>query len=134
MAEKENEKITTRPFILSVFCIALFVYTGMLSIIFMLVTLFNRPISITVADFFPERMITRENILLLSIVGAALNLLSFFSVMFIWRMKRTGLYVFTLASLIFLLLPFFMGFGDFTSLIIMGIIIAVLFLFHNRLK
>ena len=134
MTEKENDIIHHRPFVLSILCIALFVYTGILSLIFLLSILFNGWISNTISDFFPERNIVNRNILILSLVGFLLNSISFYSTYAIWRLRKFGLYLFSVASILFLIYPFFLGFGNFYSVVVMIIIIGLLFLFYRRFK
>ena len=134
MTEKENDIIRHRPFVLSILCIALFVYTGILSLIFLLSILFNGWISNTISDFFPERNIVNRNILILSLVGFLLNSISFYSTYAIWRLRKFGLYLFSVASILFLIYPFFLGFGNFYSVVVMIVIVGLLFLFYRRFK
>ena len=134
MAEKETDIKRGRPFILSIFCIALFVYSGTLSLLFLLATVFNGWISQTVADFFPEKTIDSKNILIINLAGLLLNGISFYAVYSLWRLKRSGLYIFAVAATSFLLIPFFLGFGNIYSLIMQFFLIGLLFLFYGRLK
>lgn len=134
MKENESNQNVTRPFFLSILCISLFVYTGALSLIFLLSSLFNKWISNTLSDFFPERNIENINILLLSLVALVLSTASFFSVFLIWQLKKSGLYLFIISSLLFLLYPFIFGFGNYYSLGIMGVIILLLLLFIKKFK
>lgn len=134
MAEKVTHNKGTRPFILSIFCIALLVYSGTLSIIFLMASVFNSWISQTVSDFFPERDIDPMHILVISLVSFLLNAVSFYAVYSIWNLKRSGLYIFAVAALLFLLIPVFLGFGNYYSLVIIGGLILLLFLFYRRLK
>ena len=134
MAEKEIETPAGRPFILSIFCIALFVYSGVLGFTFLLAVIFNGWISHTVAGVFTEMDISRGSIVGFSAVSFLLNGLSFFSVYLIWNLKRLGLYLFSLSAMLFLLLPFFLGYGDPYSLVIMSVVIIFLFLHYRRLK
>jgi hypothetical protein len=134
MEKQEHASIITRPFLLSVFCIALFVYTGILSIVFLLATLFNKWISNAIDEFFPMREVSSAEVLFLSLLGLLLSGVSFYSVISIWRLKRAGLYIFTFSMLFFQAIPFVFGFGNILSIIVMGVIILSLFLFYKRLK
>lgn len=129
---KETPPVQERPFLLSVFCIALFVYTGILTLVFLLAVVFNHWISHTVDDFFLERTVSRGSIIALSLVAFLLNGLSFYSVFAVWHLKKHGLYTLALSSMVFLLFPFFLGFGNVSSLIIMGSVNVILFLFYKR--
>ena len=134
MENHESIPVARRPFLLSVFCIALFVYTGFLSIIFLLATLFNKWMSSAIDDFFPMRVVSRAEVLFLSILGLLLSGISFYSVISIWRLKRAGLYIFTTSMLLFQAIPFVFGYGNVLSIIVMGVVVLCLFLFYKRLK
>jgi hypothetical protein len=134
MADKETEPVRQRPFLLSIFCVSLFVYTGTLSLVFLLSVVFNNWVSHTVDDFFQERTVNSGLILLLSLAGLLLNGLSFFAVFSIWNMRKYGLYLLAGSSLLFLMLPFFLGFGNTNSILIMGAVNIILFLYYRRLK
>ena len=134
MENQEPVSAARRPFLLSVFCIALFVYTGFLSIVFMLATFFNKWISSAIDDFFPMREVSTAEVLFLSVLGLLLSGISFYSVVSIWRLKRAGLYIFTFSMLFFQAIPFVFGYGHVLSIIVMGVVILCLFLFYKRLK
>jgi len=134
MTEKENDIVQHRPFILSILCIALFVYTGILSLVFLFSIIFNNWISNTISDFFPERNIENRSILILSVIGFLLNGISFFSTYTIWKLRKSGLYLFSVASILFLIYPFFLGFGNYYSVVVMIVIVGLLFLFYRRFK
>lgn len=127
----ENKK---RSFFLSVLCMSLFVYTGMLSLIFLFAVVFSEWFSITLTDFFPDRSIDKKEILLLSGVALVLNSIGVYASVLIWNLKKTGLYLFSLSSLLFLLLPFFFGYGSIYSLGILTFILILLFLHYRRFQ
>lgn len=133
MAEKEKTS-RTRPFFLAVLVMALLVHTATLAIVFLLAVIFNGWITNTVNEYFPEQTITRTNIVLVNLSGFLLNSLSFSGAYSLWHMKRWGLYLFAVTSILFLLLPFMLGYGNYTSLIILGVVIGFLFLYYRRLK
>ena len=130
--EKERRENQHRPFLLSVFCVALFIYTGILTLVFLLAVIFNNWISHTVDDFFLERTVTRSSIIALSLVAFLLSGLSFYSVFAVWHLKKHGLYTLAMSTMIFLLFPFFLGFGNVSSLVIMGTINVILFMHYKR--
>jgi hypothetical protein len=130
--QKEPSPARERPFLLTVFCVALFIYSGMLTLIFLLAVVFNHWISHTVDEFFRESTISRNSILALSLVAFLLNGLSFYSVFAVWNLKKHGLYTLAMSSMFFLLFPFFLGFGSVTSLIIMGAVNVILFMFYKQ--
>lgn len=134
MNEKKTDTSVNRPFFLSILCISLFVYTGVLSLIFLLSILFNKWISNTLSDFFPEKQIEDSNILMICMVAFVLCATSFISTFLMWKLKRTGLYLFAISSLLFLFFPFIFGFGNYYSLAILGVIIVLLFLYYRRFK
>ena len=134
MEKQETDTMSSRPFVLSVFCVALFVYTASLTLLFLMATVFNGWVSNAVDDFFQDKEISRLNILILSALGFLLNGLSFYAVYVIWKLKRSGLYLFAISSVLFLLIPFFLGFGSVMSLLIISLVIISLFLFYSRLK
>lgn len=127
-----KSKSKTRPFILSVLCIALFVYSVTLSLIFLFSMVFNKWISNTLAIYFPERQIESGNIFFLSLVGFVLAGSSFIGTYLIWRLRRAGLYIFSIMSLLLLAFPFLFGFGNLYSLLIIGFMIVLLFAFYKR--
>jgi hypothetical protein len=113
---------------------ALFVYTGMLTVIFLFALLFSEWFSITLSDFFPDRSVEKEKILLLSGVALVLNSIGLFASILIWRLKKTGLFLFTLSSLLFLVLPFLFGYGSLYSLAILSFVLVLLFLHYGRFQ
>ncbi len=132
----EEQKIPikpTRPFLLSILCVALFVHSATLTIIFLLATFFNGWIFSMLQDYFPEKNINNSSVLMLSLLGFVLNGLAFTGIYNMWKLKRSGLYLYSAASLVFILFPFFLGFGNLASIIIIVVLIGLLFLFYRRL-
>lgn len=132
--KQNNTEQKQRPFVLSVILVSLFVYTGTMSLIFLLAILFNRWISNTLSDFFPERDIKTGDVLMLSIIAFVLTTVSFAGVYMMWKLLKPGIFVFSISALSFIGFPFIFGFGNYISIIIISSVVILLLLFWKRYK
>lgn len=126
--------INQRPFFLSVILVSLFVYSGTMSIIFLLASIFNKWISNTLSDFFPEKNIDPGNILMLSLIAFVLTATSFAGVYLMWRLKKKGLFIFSISALLFIGYPYLLGFGNYLSIFIILTVVVIVFLFWKKFK
>lgn len=133
-ADKSLEKISRRPFFLSILCIAIFVYSGFLSIIFLFAILFKEWVTNTMLDFFPEKTFTSAYILFFSAIGFLITSTSFIGGYFLWKLKKIGFYLYLTSNLIFIFLPFFIGDGNLYSAAILIIILLLILIFIKKLK
>jgi len=124
---------TKRPIILTIICIAIAVYTLVLSMAFLAALIFNNWISITLNDYFEGNHIAPGSFFWLALSGLILNLLSFFAAIRLWQLKKMAYYLYVGCSLFFVLFPFVLGFGNYYSLIIIGLFIGLLSLFLKKL-
>ena len=134
MTDASQETIIKRPFFLSILCIAIFVYAGFLAALFLFALLFNIWVTITLEGFFPEKNLITNNVILISIIGLILNIVSIFGAIFLWKLRRKGFYIYLFSNLIFILLPFFIGYGNIYSSTILVIMLLLITIFYRKLK
>jgi hypothetical protein len=135
MDENNNEvEKQHRPFFLSILCFIVFVYSIVFITLFTFSAIFNHWISFVWHDYLPYIQIERSAILIISFVGIILYTGSFLGVLFIWKLKRVGYYIFLFASLVTGAVPFFFGIGNLISLFIFSILIIAFSFFLRILK
>lgn len=134
MTDSSQETIIKRPFFLSILCIAIFVYAGFLAALFLFALLFNIWVTITLEGFFPEKNLITNNVILISIIGLILNIVSIVGAIFLWKLRRKGFYIYLFSNLIFILLPFFIGYGNIYSSTILVIMLLLITIFYRKLK
>jgi Na+/melibiose symporter-like transporter len=123
-----------RPFLLSILCFSVFVYSAVFILIFLATAIFNNWIYYVLNDYLPENRVEKSAILWLSLTGIALYGSSFFGAFLIWRMKRVGLFIFLAASALIALLPFLFGFGSIINMIVFSILAVVFAFFYRKLN
>lgn len=134
MTETSEQINTSRPFLLSILCISIFVYAGFLAILFLLAIIFNQWVTNTMIDFFPEKILTNGLVLAISILGLVVNGTSVIGAMNLWKLRKVGFYLYLISSLVFILVPFLIGYGNNYSAIIQILFILLIALFLKKLK
>jgi len=127
-----QESVTKRPYLLSVMCVALFVYSATITLIFGIAILYKSWITIVVTDYFSGFEFSTRNIMFLSLAGLITHISLLFSAILLWRLKRLGYFflILTLATLI--LLPYLVGFGNRLSAIVYVILIGLFSIYYRR--
>lgn len=123
-----------RPFILSILCFIVFVYSSVFFTLFTFSAIFYHWISFILHDFLPDIQIDKLTILLVSVIGMVLYAGSFLGAFFIWKLKRAGYFIYLMASLITAILPFFFDMGNPISPITFAILIFTLSFYLRILK
>jgi len=134
MTAASQETIIKRPFFLSILCIAIFVYAGFLSALFLFALLFYTWVTVTLEGFFPEKNLITNNVILISIIGLLLNIASLVGAIFLWKLRRKGFYIYLFSNLIFILIPFFIGYGNLYSAAILVLTLVFISLFYRKLS
>ena len=134
MTDSSQETIIKRPFFLSILCIAIFVYAGFLSALFLFALLFYTWVTVTLEGFFPEKNLITNNVILISIIGLLLNIASLVGAIFLWKLRRKGFYIYLFSNLIFILIPFFIGYGNLYSAAILVLTLVFISLFYRKLS
>ena len=127
-----QESVIKRPYLLSVLCVALFVYSATITLIFGIALLYNSWITNVVTDYYSGFEYTTRNIVYLGIAGLIIHIFLLVSAVMLWQLKRLGyfLLIITLAALIFL--PFLSGFGSWLSAIVYIIIIGLFSIYYRH--
>jgi hypothetical protein len=135
MDEIENQEAEKqRPFFLSILCFSVFVYSAVFMLIFLSFAIFNHWVFFIFKDFMPDTEIEKQTILLLSLAGIVLYGGSFLGALFIWKLNRTGLYIFFLSSLLIVLIPYGYGYGSMITGIVLSILVVAFAFFFRKLK
>lgn len=122
-----------RPFILSILCVATFVYSAFFILIFFFGLIYNSRLTAILNDFLQEKNFSRMSIFLLSFSGVLLFSLSFLGTYFMWKLKRAGLYIYIVSTVIIIIAPYLTGFISHTNTIIFLLLIISFSLFSRRL-
>lgn len=134
MTESSEQINTSRPFFLSILCIAIFVYAGFLTFLFLLSIIFNLWVTNTLLDFLPEKTLSNGLVLIISILGFVVNGISVLGAFYLWRLRKTGFYLFLISNLVFILFPFFIGYGNYYSTVILIVMLLFIALFLKKLN
>ncbi len=134
MTESSQQIISKRPFFLSILCIAIFIYAGFLALLFLFALIFNTWVTSTLNDFFPEKTLNSNNVVLISLIGFVLNIVSVAGAIYLWKLRKIGFYLYLLSNLIFIFFPFLIGYGNLYSAAILILILLLIVLFLKKLK
>lgn len=133
MSETKENTSVTRPFFFSVICFSIFIYSGFLSLLFLLALINNNWVTQILIEYFPEKSISSTSVFLLSSAFLVLNILSFSGTYLLWKMRRTGFFIFLFATLVIIALPFILGYGNLISSAILLIVVLLIAIYYNRL-
>ena len=134
---EENDNLipeNNRPFFLSILCFSVFVYSAVFILIFLATAIFNNWIYYVLNDYLPENGVEKSVILWLSLTGIALYGGSFLGAFLIWRMKRSGFYIFLSASALIALLPYLFDFGSIINMIVFSMLAVAFAFFYRKLN
>jgi len=134
MEEPNENQIKTRPFFLSVLCFSIFIYSGFIGLLFLFSLIFNSWITQTLIEFFPERSLSNTLVFLLSLAFFITSILNFMGAYFLWKMKRAGFYYLLIGTLIFIMLPYILGYGNLVSSAILLIVVLLVSVYYRKLR
>jgi len=135
-SDKEEQDLLIkkqRPFFLSILCVAVFVYSGLFTLLFLTGIIFNKWFTTILNDFLPERNFKSTLILLLNLSGVILYGLSFLGAFYIWKLKRRGFYIYLVSTIILIVAPYFIGLGSTINTIIFLLLILLLGIYYRKL-
>ena len=123
-----------RPFFLSILCFSVFVYTVVFILIFLFSLIFHNWVFVVLNDFLLVNVIDRQVIFYLSIIGALLYIVSFIGALYMWKLKRIGLFIFSLSTFFTIALPYLFGYGSLINLITLSILVLGFSLYYKLLR
>lgn len=133
MNEQEETGIrNTRPFFMSLLCIAAFVYSVVFALINITGILFRDWIISFLTDYIPEKHFDEGNILIVCITGTLLYALSFTGVIYMWKLKRPGFYIYGITTLLIIFIPYIFGLGNIITSVVLGLMLILFSLFYRR--
>jgi hypothetical protein len=91
---------TKRPLLLSVLCLFSFVFFGILSLVFLVSFFYSKWITGITNSYLPEAGQLRWGVIGITAAGFLLHAAAFTGSVQMWRMKRSGFYVFGIACLV----------------------------------
>jgi len=130
----KSERSPARPFFLSILCTVVFVYSGFFILLFSGGIIFNAWITRVLNDYLPERNITSGSVIFICLVLIIFYGLSFFSSYLLWRLKRSGLFLYIASCLCLIVFPVVCGFGNYISAIVFAVLSLALTFHYRRLK
>ena len=95
----QNE-ISGRPLWLSALCIFSWIYYGCLAALFILALFYTGSITELIVQYVPDKTWVSGEVVLLFLGGFMLHIVAFAGVIFMWKLRRTGYYLFTMATLL----------------------------------
>lgn len=130
----ETEKLKRRPLGLSVLLLFSFVYNGLL-LLAMIAGLFSVSIvQSTLQQYYKHIYISHFSALMFAVTGTFIFGVSFWGLILLWRLKRTGFYLYAsaqavmLASLLFIFRSF-----DFVNIAIAALVIIIIGLYTKNM-
>lgn len=104
--KKQTRIKPKRPFFLSFLCIIGFTYTTLFSLLFLLGMLYSTGISGIIDKYMQIYDLSRFNFFMLAIGGFLNFFVLFLGVLMMWKLQPLGFYIYTLASIVFLITEF----------------------------
>ncbi|MCX6247404.1 MAG: hypothetical protein NTW10_06700 [Bacteroidetes bacterium] len=89
-----------RPFLLTLLCLFSFVFSGLITLLFLLALLWSGTIADMVLRYAPENSASGITVFFYTLAGFLLHALSLTGIILIWRMKRIGYLLFGISFLI----------------------------------
>ena len=95
----QNE-ISGRPLWLSALCIFSWILYGCLAALFILALFYTGWITELIVQYVPDKSWVSGEVVLLFLGGFMLHVIAFTGVIFMWKLRRIGYYLFTIPSLL----------------------------------
>jgi hypothetical protein len=130
----ENENLApeqNRPFLLSIFCVVVFVYSVVFILLFTAGAIFHNWIFYVLNDYLTNGGVKKTDILVVGIGGIILYTLSFSGALWIWKLKRIGFFIYLISSALISLFPYIYGVGNLINVFIFSVI-SIVFIFYYR--
>ncbi|MCB2219814.1 MAG: hypothetical protein KQI35_05405 [Bacteroidetes bacterium] len=124
--EENIDKRIPRPFLLTILCIAFMVFSVFLSILFLLAIFQNNWITDVLTDYFPERAVSPSFVLFFSLAGFVTYSSATIGAILMLKMRKIGFYIYLLSTLIIIMVPHLMSYGNWYA---SGIFISMAILF-----
>jgi len=135
MEKQEVKEIEQkRPFLLSILCTAVFVYSVFFAILFIAGLIFREWVTNLLNDYLLNRQYDTNSVILFSLSGIFLYGLSFASALLMWRLNRIGLFLYIFTTLLLVIIPYFIGFGNLINVAVFSILIILFSAFYRRFK
>lgn len=132
----ENQELTPkaqRPFFLSILCVAIFTYSSLFILVFLIAIFFNSWIAGVLNDFLANGNVNHSYLIILSVVGIVLYSMSFYAALLIWKLRRKGFYIFLLSSFLIIAFPYLLHFGNVISAIVLLILNLLILIYYRKL-
>jgi hypothetical protein len=122
-----------RPFLLSLVALFSFVFHGFISLLFLFATFYSGWIFDIVIKYMPQSPISRATLTLYILAGFFLHACSFTGTFMIWKMKRAGYILFSVAGLIIASYQLFQTRISFLTTGVYILLIIIFGLFYKKL-
>lgn len=122
----DDKKSKSRPFFLSILGTAYLVYSGLVSLLFIVAIIKNAWFTSVLADFFSNMVISSTAVLLFSIVALIVHLASFAGTILMLQLRRIGFYIYLISNLLMITIPHILNYGSWYA---SGIFIFFILLF-----
>ena len=123
-----------RPLLLGLLCISSFVLFGFISILFLLSVFYSGWIRDVINQYTTHEGYTKLQILFITMSGFILHGSAFAGVIQMWRLKRSGYYIFSIASLIISLYDLFQHTIPFSYTAIYIALVILFGIFYRKMK
>jgi hypothetical protein len=127
-------KTYTRPVIYSALISAAFLYSFLMSLLFLAGILKNQWLTNVMNDYFPERVFTSSGTLFFTIIGLAVHAIAITGLVFLFRLRRLGFYIFGIATVLLITIPYLHGSGNLLSSVIYATVYILLGLYFKKMR
>lgn len=132
--EESTAPLTRRPFLLTIVCLFSFSFFGFISALFLLSCFYSGRITEVLNKYRPEDTRSKGMMALFLLGGFLLHVSSLTGSVMIWKMKRTGYYLFSVSALIISAYQLLQANIYFTSTLVYIILVVLFGIFFKRYR
>jgi hypothetical protein len=128
------KKTHTRPVFYSALISAALLYSFMMSLLFLAGILKNKWLTNVMNDYFPERVFSYSGTLFFTIAGLAIHAISITGLILLIRLRRIGFFVFGIATVLLIIIPYLYGSGNLVSSAIYATVYILIGIYFKKLR
>lgn len=128
------KKTHTRPVFYSALVSAALLYSFLMSVLFLAGILKNKWLTNVMNDYFPERVFSDSGTLFFTITGLVVHAISITGLIFLIRLRRIGYYIFGIATVLLITIPYLYGSGNLVSSVIYATVYILLGLYFKKMR
>ncbi len=130
----QTSEKTVRPLLLSIVCLITYVYNGIIELLLILLLFFPELSRNTLNSFFPDIELSYTGTYLILSILIIVFFLILISINKMWRLKKTGLYIYITLKIALIILLFITDFYSFFNLTFSVIFILLFLIYLPKFK